>query len=134
MTFFHLSEFIRSATADRQQIDNTPDFTEVENLKRLVDNVLDPLRAQWGKPIIVTSGFRCLALNRAIGGAVSSQHILGQAADIVPQGRKPEDVRRLFKLIQDMKLPFDQLINEQHYSWIHVSYSPRHRRQVLQKP
>ena len=134
MTYYRLSEFIRSATADRQLIDNTPDFTEVENLKRLVDNVLDPLRAQWGKPIIVTSGFRCLALNRAVGGAVSSQHILGQAADIVPQGRKPEDVRRLFKLIQDMKLPFDQLINEQHFSWIHVSYSPRHRRQVLQKP
>lgn len=134
MTYFHLYEFLRSATADRQLIDNTPDFNEVENLKRLVDNVLDPLRKRWGTPIIVTSGFRCLALNRAVGGAVSSQHILGQAADIVPQGRKPEDVRRLFKLIQDMKLPFDQLINEQHYSWIHVSYSSRHRRQVLQKP
>jgi hypothetical protein len=85
----------------------------------LVDNVLDPLRKLYGKPIIVTSGYRSPEVNRSVNGATSSQHALGEAVDI-SVGSKEEN-KKLFSLIKD-NLPFDQLINEHDYSWVHVSY------------
>lgn len=134
MSYFTLKEFIRSSIADAQGFDNTPDFVEVENLRQLVTKILDPLRKSYGHPLIVTSGYRCLQLNKAVGGAVNSQHMTGQAADIVPKSRDPQEIRKLFVMVQRLGLPFDQLINEHNYSWIHVSYGPRNRRQVLQLP
>lgn len=128
---FTLAEFLRSDMAARNHIDNTPSWDVVRNLEHLVLNVLQPLRDAWGKPIIVTSGYRCPLLNKAVGGVVNSQHMTGQAADIVPQGRNPADIRRLFQMVQKLNLPFDQLINEHNFSWVHVSWSATPRHQVL---
>lgn len=131
MKHFTIYELTKSATASRKGIDNTPDEGAIKNLIRLVDNILDPLREAWGAPIIVTSGYRCGRLNKAVGGAAKSQHQYGQAADIRTVSDKPEDNKKLFDLIRELKLPYDQLIDEYGYNWVHVSYSSRNRRQIL---
>jgi len=131
MKYFTINEMTKSATAQRKGIDNTPSAEVKRSLTALVDKILDPLREAYGKPIIVTSGYRCLKLNKAVGGAASSQHVKGEAADIRSVSDRPEDNKRLFDLIRELKLPFDQLINEYGYDWVHVSFGARHRRQVL---
>ena len=131
MKYFTLNELTASATAKRKGIDNTPDATVRANLTALVANILDPLREAYGKPIVVSSGYRSPKLNRAVGGAAKSQHVTGQAADIHTLSDTPADNKKLFDLIQSLKLPFDQLINEYNFNWVHVSFSPRNRRQVL---
>ena len=129
MKYFTLEELTKSATAIAKKIDNTP-TTEVQlNLIKLVDKVLDPLRIAYGKPIKVNSGYRCPKLNKAVRGSATSQHVLGQAADITG-GNKTEN-KIIFDLIKSLKLPFDQLIWENGGAWVHVSYGPRSRRQVL---
>ena len=131
MKYFTLNELTASSTAKRKGIDNTPDATVKANLTALVANILDPLREAYGKPIVVSSGYRSPKLNRAVGGAAKSQHVTGQAADIHTLSDTPADNKKLFDLILKLKLPFDQLINEYNFNWVHVSYSPRNRRQVL---
>ena len=125
MKHFTLTELTRSATARRLGIDNTPPQEAVTALAQLVDNVLDPLREAWGAPLYVTSGYRCPALNRAVGGVPHSQHILGQAADVTTG--TIDGNRRLWQLLQSLKLPVDQVINEQGYRWLHISHGPRNR-------
>jgi hypothetical protein len=127
---FMLEEMVSSAMAADKHIDNTL-FPEVRaNLQLLVDRVLQPLRNLYGKPIHINSGYRSEALNRAVGGSVNSQHILGQAVDI-SVGGKTEN-RALFDLILASGIPFDQLVDEFDYRWIHVSYrEPGNRRMVL---
>lgn len=129
MKYFTIQELTRSDTAARLHIDNTPNRDQIRCLELLVNNILDPLRARCGRPIYVTSGYRCRRLNDAVGGAYNSQHMLGQAADITVGS--PEDNRQLYSLIRTMRLPFDQLIDEQGMKWIHVSYGPRQRRQAF---
>lgn len=129
MKYFTFREFERSETAQRLHIDNSIPKNLKSDIEALVDKVLDPLREAWGKPIIVTSGYRCPALNKAVGGVATSQHQKGQAADIT--AGSPVDNARLFQLVQTLKLPFDQMIDESNFSWLHISYSPRHRRQTL---
>lgn len=119
MKYFTLKELCSSRVARVRKIDNTPTIEQVENLTALVDNVLDPLRERFGRPIIVNSGFRNEELNRAVGGAKASQHMKGEAADIYA-GTK-EGNRELFNLIVKY-LPYDQVINERDFSWVHVSY------------
>lgn len=131
MKHFTIHELTKSATADRRKIDNTPNAAVIANLTALVDKILDPLREAWGAPIIVTSGYRCPRLNAAVGGVKTSQHKLGQAADIRTVSDKPADNKRLFDLIVKLGLPYDQLIDEYGYNWVHVSYSSRNRRQIL---
>ncbi len=131
MKHFTMNEMIRSATAKRHGIDNTPSPEVAYNIRALVDNILDPLREAWGAPIIVDSGYRCPRLNKIVKGSATSQHLTGQAADIHTISDKPADNKRLFDLIRTLKLPFDQLIDEYGYNWIHVSYSPRNRRNIL---
>ena len=131
MKYFTLNELTASSTAKRKGIDNTPDATVRANLTALVANILDPLREAYGKPIVVSSGYRSPKLNKAVGGAAKSQHVTGQAADIHTLSDTPADNKKLFDLIQSLKLPFDQLINEYGFNWVHVSFSPRNRRQVL---
>ena len=131
MKYFTLNELTASSTAKRKGIDNTPDATVKANLTALVANILDPLREAYGKPIVVSSGYRSPKLNRAVGGAAKSQHVTGQAADIHTLSDTPADNKKLFDLIQSLKLPFDQLINEYNFNWVHVSFSPRNRRQIL---
>ncbi len=131
MKYFTIQELTKSATAQRKGIDNSPSVQVRANLTALVEKVLDPLREAYGKPIVVTSGYRCEKLNRAVGGAASSQHVKGQAADIRSVQDTPEENKKLFDLIVKLGLPFDQLINEYGFDWVHVSYGPRHRRQKL---
>ena len=132
MKYFTFEELTASATARRMGIPNIPSWRERENLRLLVDEVLDPLREAWGKPVIVTSGYRCAMLNRIVGGAANSQHTTGMAADIRTLTDTVADNRKLFDLALDLDLPFDQLIDEYGYDWVHISYS-RYvtRKQVL---
>lgn len=126
MKYFTIEELTRSTTARLRGIDNTPSQQVINNLIALVDNVLDPLREAWGKPLHVNSGYRCRALNKAVGGVPASQHMRGEAADITAGGKEAN--RELYSLLRQLNLPVDQAINEKDFSWIHVSYGPRHRR------
>lgn len=130
MKYFTMKELIKSSTADKLGIDNTPTPEASVALSNLVTYVLDPLREMYGKPITINSGYRCPKLNAAVGGAKNSQHMRGEAADITA-GSKEEN-KKLFELIRD-NLPFDQLIDESNYSWVHVSYvsSSKNRKQIL---
>lgn len=135
MKYFTIQELCKSDTATKRGIDNKPGLIEEANLINLVNYILDPLREAYGKPIRVNSGYRSAALNKAIGGAATSQHMSGQAADITAGSRKEN--QKLFDLIQKIKLPFDQLIFEKGSvkegpDWVHVSFNPaRDRRQIL---
>lgn len=131
MKFFTLNELIKSDAAKRSKINNTPNKQEENNLIALVENILDPLREAYGKPIIVTSGFRCERLNKLVNGSKTSQHRTGQAADIRTVEDTVEENKKLFDLAQELNLPFDQLIDEYNFDWVHVSYSSRNRKQIL---
>lgn len=126
MKYFTIQELTRSTTAQLRGIDNTPSQQVIENLVALADNVLDPLREAWGAPLRVNSGYRCRELNKAVGGVPASQHMLGQAADITAGDRRAN--RELYSLLRRLDLPVDQAINEHDFSWLHISYGPRHRR------
>lgn len=130
MKHFTMGELCASSTADARGIKNTPPLQEAGNLKALADNVLDPLREWYGKPVYVNSGYRSPVLNRLVGGAANSQHLKGEAADITAGSR--EENRKLFEYIKG-NLDFDQLIDEKNFSWVHVSYkrSGGNRKQVL---
>lgn len=119
MKYFKLSEFSNSFIAKKNNIKNDIPSQYVQNIVSLVDNVLDPLREEWGDPIVVTSGYRCLALNKIVKGSDTSQHLTGQAADITAGNMVKNKI--LFKVLvrQDN---FDQVILEYGGQWIHVSY------------
>ena len=130
---FTLWEMMRSGTAVRMNIKNVPDEQEKEALRQLCQHVLEPLRCRYGA-IIITSGYRCLRLNRAVGGVPTSQHMRGEAADIfIPN---LEIGRKYFDFIKNITT-FDQLIWEPRGAdvprWLHVSYTTRrpNRMQVL---
>ena len=129
MKYFTIKELCKSSTATQKRIDNSPNSEIVSNLEQLVDDILDPLREAYGKPIKVNSGYRCEALNKAVGGSKTSYHKTGLAADITG-GSKTEN-KKIFELAQKLKLPFDQLIDEKNFSWIHISFSKKPRKQVL---
>lgn len=131
MKHFTLGELCASTTADAHGIKNTPPLQEAGNLKALAENVLDPLREWYGRPILVNSGYRCPQLNRLVGGANNSQHMRGEAADITA-GSKEEN-RKLLNYIR-WHLPYDQLIDEKNLSWVHVSFcrDGKNRKQFLQ--
>ena len=123
---FELEEMVRSVTARERGIDNTPPKKVKENLRMLCEEVLQPLRDRWGAPIVVSSGYRCPQLNRAVGGVRNSDHLYGCAADIHALGDKPEDNERLFRLAVSMMKEgtlrnVKQIIDEYHYNWIHIS-------------
>jgi len=121
MKYFKINEFSTSETARRLGLDNSIPHDARANIINLVDQVLDPAREQLGAPIRVTSGYRSARLNKAIGGAPRSQHLRGQAADIVCR-----DMKSLLAILK--QLPYDQLIvyrgkEDGEMRWIHVSYS-----------
>ena len=130
MKYFTIAELCKSTTADRLGINNRCNQEHVVNLTALVNNVLDPLREMYGKPITVNSGFRCPALNKAVKGSATSQHMTGQAADIDTGDRQQNKL--LFEYIRK-SLPFDQLIDESNFAWVHVSFRAdgMNRNQVL---
>ena len=120
---FSLEELIRSETAARLNLNNQPSEKVVANLKWLAVKILEPIRSKVG-PLVVTSGYRSVAVNASIGGSETSQHCEGKAADIVLPGKSAE---ALFKtIIKNTKVPFDQLILEfasaPSGGWVHVSY------------
>ena len=122
MEFFTFRELEYSDTANANKINNVASKSVRENLRILTDEVLDPARRAFGKPIRVNSGYRCKKLNSIIGGSAKSQHLTGCAADL--DGGDRDDNRRLAKLIVELGLPFDQLIDEKNFSWVHVSHNP----------
>ena len=127
---FTLAEMLYSPTGMRLGIDNKPSAQEIANLQTLCDNTLQPIRDLYGKSIQVNSGYRSLALNKAIGGATNSQHMEGKAADITAGSRDAN--KTLFAKIVASDIPFDQLIDEKDYQWIHVSFNAgRNRKQIL---
>lgn len=130
---FSLEEMYRSETARRCGIDNKPQTEEVvENLRALCLEVLQPLRDHLGKPVVVSSGYRCKDLNKRVGGVENSQHLKGEAADIKVSGR--EELIDVMRYIMD-ETDFDQLIREKSGSteWVHVSHkrNGNNRRMVL---
>lgn len=129
MKYFTIKELCHSLTAIQKGIDNTPNSEIVNNLKQLILYILDPLRERYGKPININSGYRCKKLNDAVKGSKTSQHIKGLAADITAGSKKENKI--LFDLIIEMNLPFDQVIDEKNFSWIHVSFSKNPRKQIL---
>lgn len=132
MKYFTIEELCRSAQAEKRGIDNSASQEVQERLEALVDCVLDPLRDAWGKPIIINSGYRCSMLNTIVGGRRNSQHLRGEAADITTGTR--EGNRWIFDYIKN-NLPYDQLIDEYDYRWVHVSYRADggNRQQVLRE-
>jgi zinc D-Ala-D-Ala carboxypeptidase len=130
---FTLQEYIKSQTALRQGIDNTPSDEHLESAKKLFEMVVQPVRDHFGVTVI-NSGYRGPALNAAVGGAASSQHCKGEAVDIECPGIPNYDVA---KWIED-NLDYDQLILEFYTQgipdsgWVHVSYKPEgNRKQSL---
>ena len=113
---FTWSEFTKSDTAKRLHINNAITSWEVrDNIKALVEDVLQPLREAWGGPLFINSGYRCLDLNKAVGGVPTSQHVLGQACDV-----GCTDPYALAQLAKKMNLGFDQMII--YPSFVHFSY------------
>lgn len=130
MKYFTIEELCHSDTANARGIDNTPTEEVKENIQALIDNVLDPLREAYGKPIYVNSGYRCPELNKAVGGVSTSEHQSGRAADI--DTHDYNENKKLFELVQELNLPFRQLIDESNLSWVHISYNANDiKRQVL---
>ena len=116
---FRIGEFLRSQTATRHGIDMTPPPAVAANLRRLVREVLQPLRIQVGR-LTVTSGYRPPALNTLIGGSDHSAHLDGRAADIVSPDQWPINIaRRAVQLMQRDALPIDQVILE-FGQWVHI--------------
>ncbi len=129
---FSLVEFRRSWRAEKLGLDNTPPPEAEACIVALCEKILQPVRDHFGLAVFVDSGYRCAALNDAVGGAKNSQHLRGEAADIrvnaVP-------AREVAEWIGNSSLPFDQVIFERKLDgteWVHVSHSPLPRRQALQ--
>ena len=120
--YFELAEFIKSETATKKKIDNTPTFEIVDHLSELVSSILDPLRGAYGKPVHVSSGYRCKKLNEAVGGVNTSAHQRGDAADL--QAANMADFKAFVKewLVRN-RIRFDQCLLETSgkAEWVHIS-------------
>lgn len=130
---FSMEELVASNTARMKGIDNTPDKEVEARLVQLAQQVLQPLRDSYGKPIKISSGYRCQALNKAIGGVSTSQHLKGEAVDI---NNGQIENKKLFllasKMIKEGVITVGQLIDEKGYKWLHISLPDnKHRNQML---
>jgi hypothetical protein len=130
-----LAEVIRSETAKRKGVSNMPTPEHIENFKKLAENIFQPIRKHFGKPIHISSGYRSDALNKAIGGSKTSQHCKGEAIDIDMDGTSITNAQ-VFNFIKD-NLNFDQMIwefgTDKNPDWVHVSYEStgKQRKQIL---
>lgn len=124
---FTLDELEYSCVAKSKGIKNNATLSDINNLKELCNKVLEPLRAIVGKPIKITSGYRCPTLNKLVGGEPTSQHCFGQAVDIEVSGM---DYKSLYNVIKKSNIPFDQLIQEHSHNitWVHISYKKYNNR------
>ena len=130
---FSMEELVASNTARMKGIDNTPDKDVEARLVQLAQQVLQPLRNRYGKPIKISSGYRCKTLNKAIGGVSTSQHLKGEAVDI---NNGQIENKKLFllasKMIKEGVITVGQLIDEKGYKWLHISLPDnKHRNQIL---
>jgi hypothetical protein len=128
----HIStaEATESATALRLGIKNVPNEAELEAMKYVAENLFEPIREWYDKPIKINSFFRCVALNKAVKGSLTSGHVLGNSIDI-SGGNKVEN-KKIFDFIKTSGLDYDQVINEYDYTWIHISLKKTgNRKQVL---
>ena len=133
---FSYKEFEQSDKAKGLNINNAIESQAIKDaIKSLVDSVLQPLRDAWGKPLAINSGYRCKALNAAVGGVPTSQHVKGEAADVCPFGRNGHGdikvVTKLARLAVKLDLPFDQMIL--YPSFVHFSHKLKgeQRKQIL---
>jgi hypothetical protein len=125
-----LQEATESATALRMGIKNVPNELELDAMKYVAENLFEPIREWYDKPIKINSFFRCVALNKAVKGSLTSGHVLGNSIDI-SGGNKAEN-KKLFDFIKTSGLEYDQLINEYDYTWLHISLKKTvNRKQIL---
>ena len=132
---FVLSEFIESETAKKKKIDNTPNSEIISHIQELVDKIVEPLRKAWGSGIKINSGYRCPALNKAIGGSSTSAHTTGWAADMKPVNGKISEFKSfVMKWLKTNKIQFDQYINEfsGNAQWVHIGLYNRSKQQRKQ--
>lgn len=126
---FTLEEMTQSETARKFRIDNTPPESAIKNLKILCTQVLEPARAKFGQPLVVSSGYRCIKLNRLVGGVPNSYHTKGMAADLLLQDFKKAN--RLAELLNQQQLCDIVLLEHSRNGgqWLHVQFSqnPRHK-------
>ena len=128
-----LKEVTKSETAIRLGIDNQPSQQQLQNLIILAKEVFQPIRVHFNEPIYVSSGFRSKVLNKALRGSPTSQHCKGEALDLDQDYRNTNVTNKeIFDYIRE-NLEFTQLINENNYSWIHVSYDAKNlKKEVLE--
>jgi len=125
-----LQEATESATALRMGINNVPNEVELDAMKYVSENLFEPIREWYNKPIKINSFYRCLALNKAVNGSKTSGHVLGNSIDI-SGGNKVEN-KKIFDFIKLSGLNFDQVINEYDYTWVHISLKKdKNRKQIL---
>ena len=124
MKYFSISEMTRSDTAKRLGIDNTPSDSIKKNLTLFIEKVLDPIREDWGSPIIVSSGYRCPELNKAVGGVKTSGHMYGFCADL----QVKSDLRKISNFViewmKEHQMKWDQIIWEKsgNVTWLHFCW------------
>jgi len=129
---FVLSEITRSNTAKRLGISNEPTKEHLENIQRLISNLIQPMRDELG-PIRITSGYRSKALNRTIGGSSKSQHCKAEALDLQFWIEGKMNNKAIYEWVLNSELEFDQMINEFDFAWIHISLKKKgNRKQVLE--
>lgn len=135
MKYFSISELTHSDKAKELHIDNTPfSLTIIDNLTNLTENLLDPIREAWNTPLIITSGYRSDALNRAVGGSKTSAHRYGLAVDVVPKNMADFDKFATFVKDYLKDKDYDQLILEQKGGsrWLHIGYKNLEGKQRMQ--
>jgi hypothetical protein len=129
---FVLSEITRSNTATRLGISNEPTKDHLDNMQRLISNLIQPMRDSIG-PIRISSGYRSKELNRAIGGSNKSQHCKAEALDLQFWSEGKMNNKAIYEWVLDSGLEFDQMINEFDFAWIHISLKAKgNRKQVLE--
>ena len=126
---FTLAELIHSTTADKHRISNIPGDEQIRNLQYGVDMVLQPLRNIYQKPIIITSGYRCAALNKLVGGVANSYHLQGNEGDIrLHSQAEAEEIFRILKMIPSVDVALFE--HSTTSCWLHVQWdmqrTPRH--------
>lgn len=124
MKYFSISEMTRSDTARRLGIDNTPSDKIKNNLTLFIDKVLDPIREDWGSPIIVSSGYRCPELNKAVGGVKTSGHMYGFCADLQVKGDLRKFSNFVIEWMKEHHMKWDQIIWEKcgNVTWLHFCW------------
>ena len=124
MKYFSIDEMTRSDTARRLGIDNTPSDSIKKNLTLFIEKVLDPIREDWGSPIIVSSGYRCPELNKAVGGVKTSGHMYGFCADLQVKGDLRKFSNFVIEWMKEHQMKFDQIIWEKsgNVTWLHFCW------------